>query len=143
MATNRGPYERNAPPGQAKQPTDADLELDTPANSIKVSSTYDVPKLAEAICTACRAMGELPPLLTIGNSSINQCVKGIAAAFAELSKEGIELSFQPAFRHENRSVLTSSLPPSFSPLIRLLRSQDTSPHCLLPLNLHWPPRTSH
>jgi len=105
MASRGGPYERNAAPAATnqKEPSNADLELDTPAGSIKVSSTYEVPKLAEAICVAARAMGDLPPLLTIGNASINQCVKGIAAAFAELSKEGIELSFQPAFRHENRT----------------------------------------
>jgi stage V sporulation protein SpoVS len=47
-------------------------------------------------------MGEIPALLTIGQQSINQAVKGIAAAAQELKTVG-DLTFQPAFRHENRT----------------------------------------
>lgn len=106
-ATTRGhPYDRDAGGGRAQgEQTDADLELDSPPNSIKVSSTYEVNKLADVLCEACRSNGaiDLPPLLTIGNNSINQAVKGMAVAYAELAKEGIDLTFQPAFRHENRT----------------------------------------
>lgn len=102
--TRGHPYDRDGQ-GKTTEPSDADVELDTPPNSIKVSSTYEVNKLAEVLSEACRSMGviELPPLLTIGNNSINQAVKGMAVAYADLFKDGMELTFQPAFRHENRT----------------------------------------
>lgn len=77
-------------------------ELETPKNSLKVSGQTDVNRLASQICSLCR-QNDPPALLTIGNTSINQAVKGIAVARQELIKENIELSFQPAFRHVNRT----------------------------------------
>ena len=59
-------------------------------------------QLARTICDACRS-GDPPALLTIGNNSINQAVKGIAVARNDLKAEGIDLAFQPAFRHINRT----------------------------------------
>jgi len=47
-------------------------------------------------------IGDIPALLTIGNPSINQAVKGIAAAAQDMRAVG-ELTFQPAFRHQNRT----------------------------------------
>lgn len=92
------PYNRDS---QNNDMMDVD-GLDTPKNSIKVSGATDVHRLAQQISSACR--GEDPPaLLTIGNNSINQAVKGIAVARMELKQEGIELAFQPAFRHVNRT----------------------------------------
>lgn len=71
--------------------------FETPANSLKVGATTDVKELASTITQACHMGGDIPALLTIGNSSINQAVKGIAAAAADLRAVG-DLTFQPAFR---------------------------------------------
>lgn len=46
--------------------------------------------------------GDIPALLTIGNPSVNQAVKGIAAAAQDMKAHG-DLTFQPAFRHQNRT----------------------------------------
>jgi stage V sporulation protein SpoVS len=97
------PYGRDEPVagGGVMEDTEAG-ELETPRNSLKVSGTTDVNGLAQRICDLCR--GDDPPaLLTIGNQSINQAVKGIAVAHAQLASEGLEISFQPAFRHVNRT----------------------------------------
>ncbi len=59
-------------------------------------------EIAQRIVDSCRE-GDPPALLTIGGPSINQAVKAIAIARAELSKEGLQLSFQPAFRHTDRT----------------------------------------
>ncbi|GIL89555.1 hypothetical protein Vretimale_1888 [Volvox reticuliferus] len=74
----------------------------TPQNAIKVGGTQDAKDIAHRICESCR-VGEPPALLTIGGQSINQAVKAIAIARADLSKEGLQLSFQPAFRHTDRT----------------------------------------
>ncbi|GLC35335.1 hypothetical protein PLESTB_000576000 [Pleodorina starrii] len=74
----------------------------TPQNAIKVGGTQDAKDIAQRICDSCR-IGEPPALLTIGGQSINQAVKAIAIARADLSKEGLQLSFQPAFRHTDRT----------------------------------------
>lgn len=95
------PYNKRDSGNEDIAMTDAD-GLDTPKNSIKVSGQTDVNRLAQQICTACRA-DDPPALLTIGNNSINQAVKGIAVARMELKPEGIDLSFQPAFRHVSRT----------------------------------------
>ncbi len=75
--------------------------LETPANSYKVSSQTDVRELASTITQSCMS-GDIPALLTIGCQSINQAVKGIAVAAGELRQYG-DLTFQPAFRHTNRT----------------------------------------
>lgn len=82
---------------------------DAPPNSLKVSAVTDVRELCAAIIRACHA-NNLPALLTIGNQSVNQAVKGIAAASAELAQLAAAaaapydpLTFQPAFRHANRT----------------------------------------
>ncbi|KXZ50373.1 hypothetical protein GPECTOR_16g546 [Gonium pectorale] len=80
-------------------------ELDdsaTPNNAIKVGGNQDAKEIAARITESCR-VGEPPALLTIGGQSINQAVKAIAIARAELSREGLQLSFQPAFRHTDRT----------------------------------------
>ncbi len=74
----------------------------TPQNAIKVGGTQDAKDIAQRICESCR-VGEPPALLTIGGQSINQAVKAIAIARSDLSKEGLQLSFQPAFRHTDRT----------------------------------------
>lgn len=74
----------------------------TPHNAIKVGGSQDAKDIAHRICESCR-VGEPPALLTIGGQSINQAVKAIAIARADLSKEGFQLSFQPAFRHTDRT----------------------------------------
>mmetsp|Transcript_21330 Transcript_21330/g.36317 ORF Transcript_21330/g.36317 Transcript_21330/m.36317 type:complete len:243 (-) Transcript_21330:138-866(-) len=76
--------------------------FDTPANAFKVGGNSDVREIATIIVTACQAPGDLPTLLTIGQQSINQAVKGMAVAATELRQFG-ELTFQPAFRHTNRT----------------------------------------
>jgi stage V sporulation protein SpoVS len=90
-----GPYDRDGHNQSSQQ------QFETPANSLKVSANTDVRELANTITAACQ-MGEIPALLTIGQQSINQAVKGIAAAASELKTVG-DLTFQPAFRHENRT----------------------------------------
>ncbi|KAG1672369.1 hypothetical protein FOA52_010987 [Chlamydomonas sp. UWO 241] len=97
------PYARDSAGagGSVMEETEAG-ELETPHNSVKVSGTTDVNGLAQRICDLCRADNP-PALLTIGNQSINQAVKGIAVAHAQLASEGLDLSFQPAFRHVNRT----------------------------------------
>uniref|UniRef100_A0A7S3R343 Uncharacterized protein n=1 Tax=Dunaliella tertiolecta TaxID=3047 RepID=A0A7S3R343_DUNTE len=75
-------------------------QLEAPANSLKVGGNTDVRELANSVVRACAA-GDPPALLTIGNQSVNQAVKGIAVACAELSTN--DLIFQPAFRHANRT----------------------------------------
>eukprot|EP00195_Chlamydomonas_chlamydogama_P001154 CAMPEP_0202920214 /NCGR_PEP_ID=MMETSP1392-20130828/76741_1 /ASSEMBLY_ACC=CAM_ASM_000868 /TAXON_ID=225041 /ORGANISM="Chlamydomonas chlamydogama, Strain SAG 11-48b" /LENGTH=227 /DNA_ID=CAMNT_0049613701 /DNA_START=265 /DNA_END=948 /DNA_ORIENTATION=+ len=100
----RHPYERDNGSKNMQVDDDEDVpEFETPKNSIKVSATTDVRDLAHTITQACRE-GDPPALLTIGNNSINQAVKGIAVARAELLKDSnIDLTFQPAFRHVNRT----------------------------------------
>lgn len=97
------PYSRNAQRSADEDIAMMDADgLDTPKNSIKVSGQTDVNRLAQQICSTCRS-DEPPALLTIGNNSINQAVKGIAVARVELKNDGLDLSFQPAFRHVNRT----------------------------------------
>lgn len=74
----------------------------TPANAIKVAATQEAKEIAGRLIEGCRA-GDAPALLTIGAASVNQAVKAIAIARAELLKEGISLTFQPAFRHTDRT----------------------------------------
>ncbi|KAG2498725.1 hypothetical protein HYH03_003465 [Edaphochlamys debaryana] len=74
----------------------------TPHNAIKVGGGQDAKDIAHRICEACR-VGDPPALLTIGGQSINQAVKAIAIARYDLSKENLQLSFQPAFRHTDRT----------------------------------------
>ncbi|GFH28778.1 uncharacterized protein HaLaN_27325 [Haematococcus lacustris] len=95
-----GPYDR-----QPRQPMEEELEhqmYETPANSVKVSATTEVRELANTIGQAVALQLEVPALLTIGHQSINQAIKGIAAAASDL-KATVDLTFQPAFRHENRT----------------------------------------
>ncbi|GAX73430.1 hypothetical protein CEUSTIGMA_g882.t1 [Chlamydomonas eustigma] len=93
------PYDRNS--SRNKRYEDDDLEV-VPDNSIKVSATSDVTALSQQISDSC-LNNDPHTLLTIGNNSINQAVKGIAVANAELNKRNLQLTFQPAFRDENRT----------------------------------------
>ncbi len=74
-----------------------------------MGATTDVRELAGTITQAVNFNNEMPALLTIGAPSINQAVKGIAAAASDLrggqpsGGGGPELTFQPAFRHVNRT----------------------------------------
>mmetsp|Transcript_7481 Transcript_7481/g.22666 ORF Transcript_7481/g.22666 Transcript_7481/m.22666 type:complete len:220 (-) Transcript_7481:596-1255(-) len=95
------PYQRDDAGGSTMEET-AVGDLETPPNSIKVSGGTDVHRLATQIVDLCRA-NDPPALLTIGNPSINQAVKGIAVAHQILMEERQELVFQPAFRHVNRT----------------------------------------
>eukprot|EP00798_Chlamydomonas_sp_ICE-L_P012807 gene12807-16066_t len=96
------PYDRS----EKRQPNHAEeeeAEFETPVNSIKIGGTADPRELARTICRAIKSGDEPPALLTIGNNSINQAVKSIAIARQELKEEGIDIGFQPAFRHVNRT----------------------------------------
>jgi stage V sporulation protein SpoVS len=64
--------------------------------------TQEAKEIAGRLIDGCRA-GDAPALLTIGAASVNQAVKAIAIARAELLKEGVSLTFQPAFRHTDRT----------------------------------------
>ncbi len=74
----------------------------TPDNAIKVGGNQEAKDIANRVCEMCRT-GDPPALLTIGGQSVNQAVKAIAIARAEMLREGLQLSFQPAFRHTDRT----------------------------------------
>ncbi|PNW78533.1 hypothetical protein CHLRE_09g393350v5 [Chlamydomonas reinhardtii] len=92
---------RGPPQGGARISETLD-DTATPQNAIKVGGNQDAKDIAHRICESCR-VGDPPALLTIGGQSINQAVKAIAIARADLCKEGLQLSFQPAFRHTDRT----------------------------------------
>lgn len=80
-----------------------DANVTFPATSIKVSATGDPKEIAARLTETILANEETPALLTIGNHSINQAVKAMAIARQELLSHGFDLSFQPAFRHSDRT----------------------------------------
>lgn len=104
VRSGRGGGARHHPYERAEQmETEENSEFETPANSIKVSSSCDPRTVAATVTQAFRSKADPPTLLTIGNNSINQAVKVIAIARAELKVEGVDIAFQPAFRHVNRT----------------------------------------
>lgn len=77
-------------------------ESATPQNAIRVGGGQEAKEIAGRIVDSCRA-GDSPALLTIGGPSINQAVKAIAIARSVLEKDGLNITFQPAFRHSDRT----------------------------------------
>lgn len=77
-------------------------ESATPQNAIRVGGGQEAKEIASRLIDLCRA-GESPALLTIGGPSINQAVKAIAIARSVLEKDGVNITFQPAFRHSDRT----------------------------------------
>ena len=70
------PYARANDNPRHEEPEEEDEDdPNMPANAIRVSASYDVKRLAETIAQACRDGDDLPPLMTIGNNSVNQAVK--------------------------------------------------------------------
>lgn len=69
---------------------------------IKVSADSKPKAVAGKIAHTAREGGDPPAVLTIGAPCINQAVKAIAIARQYLDEDGLDLNFQPAFRHADR-----------------------------------------
>lgn len=85
------------PPGAG-----AELDLADKGAFIKVSKESNPKAVAGKIAHSCRE-GDPPAVLCIGPSCINVAVKAIAIARGYLKNDGLDLSFQPAFRDTDRS----------------------------------------
>ncbi|KAF5836609.1 stage V sporulation protein S-domain-containing protein [Dunaliella salina] len=68
---------------------------------IKVSAASQPKGVAGKLSHSARE-GEPPATLCIGAASINQAVKSICIARQYLTRDGLNLSFQPAFRDKDR-----------------------------------------
>jgi stage V sporulation protein SpoVS len=64
---------------------------------VKVSQTSQVKQVAGKVAHTCRE-GDAPAMLTIGPGCINQAAKAIAIARGYLAHDGLDLTFQTAFR---------------------------------------------
>lgn len=96
------PYDANGR-SRRNDAKDENIEFADVSNSIKVGGTTEVRELASMITQSFHDP-EIPCLLTIGNNSINQAVKGIAVARSEITgHDSQDLMFQPAFRHPDKT----------------------------------------
>lgn len=83
--------------------TEEDEALGDPKGFIKVSSQSNPKAVAGKIAHMTRdESASAPCVLCIGAASINQAVKSICIARQYLERDGIDLSFQPAFRDKDR-----------------------------------------
>ena len=64
--------------------------------TMKVASTTDVKKLADAIAFDIRE-GHTVALEAMGASAVNQAIKAIAVARGPLMTQGTEIAFRPSF----------------------------------------------
>lgn len=78
----------------------ADLSNDS--QFIKVSFKSVLKAVAGKIAHSCRE-GDPPAALCIGAESINHAIKAVAIARGYVAQDGIDISFQPAFRDTDRS----------------------------------------
>jgi stage V sporulation protein SpoVS len=82
------------PPLQQQQPLG---QLPGGPYFVKVSQTSQVKQVAGKVAHTCRE-GDAPAMLTIGPGCINQAAKAIAIARGYLAHDGLDLTFQTAFR---------------------------------------------
>lgn len=112
ITTRKSPYDKS-PRNEAANKNNGDASTSSsrfedhegyeiPEFSLKVSGKDDCRAIAGKIAEGAR-LGNPPALLTIGNSSINQSVKGVAVARQQLGDTNLDLCFQPAFRDADRT----------------------------------------
>ncbi|KAG2492634.1 hypothetical protein HYH03_009050 [Edaphochlamys debaryana] len=89
---------QDSSPTRGNTPLEPELEG---GNFIKVSAKGQVKSIAGKIAHSARE-GDPPAALCIGAECLNLAVKAVAIARTYLTDDGIDLSFQPAFRDPNR-----------------------------------------